>query len=87
MPPFDGATTWLNSPLLTQRGLHGRVVLVQFWTHIDRRRPEAPPDPPIVSNYPSELDSVRLVRGHRAFFLLMPSWGRILWPWPRACAG
>src|SRR5215469_6464670 len=33
MPSFDGATTWLNSQPLTRSGLHGRVVLVQFWTY------------------------------------------------------
>jgi thiol-disulfide isomerase/thioredoxin len=33
MPPFDGATTWLDSPPLTRSGLRGRVVLVQFWTY------------------------------------------------------
>jgi thiol-disulfide isomerase/thioredoxin len=30
---FDGATGWLNSPPLTMAGLHGRVVLVNFWTY------------------------------------------------------
>jgi thiol-disulfide isomerase/thioredoxin len=29
---LDGATGWLNSPPLTAEALHGRVVLVQFWT-------------------------------------------------------
>jgi thiol-disulfide isomerase/thioredoxin len=33
MPSLDGATTWLNSPPLTQGDLRGRVVLVQFWTY------------------------------------------------------
>src|ERR1700738_3512949 len=33
LPPFDGATAWLNSPPLTPAGLRGRVVLVQFWTY------------------------------------------------------
>jgi thiol-disulfide isomerase/thioredoxin len=33
LPPFDDATTWLNSPPLTRSGLQGRVVLVQFWTY------------------------------------------------------
>ena len=28
-----GATAWLNSPPLTAVGLHGKVVLVQFWTY------------------------------------------------------
>ena len=86
MPPFDGATTWLNSPLLTQCGLPGRVVFVQFWTYIERRLPEVPPDPSDVSNYPSELDSVRLVHGHRAVFPLMPSWRQIL-GLGQGCAG
>ena len=30
---FDGATGWLNSPPLTPAGLHGKVVLVSFWTY------------------------------------------------------
>jgi thiol-disulfide isomerase/thioredoxin len=30
---FDGATGWLNSEPLTPKGLHGRVVLVDFWTY------------------------------------------------------
>jgi thiol-disulfide isomerase/thioredoxin len=33
LPPFDGATGWLNSPPLTPEGLRGRVVLVDFWTY------------------------------------------------------
>jgi thiol-disulfide isomerase/thioredoxin len=33
LPPFDGATGWLNSEPLTPEGLHGRVVLVDFWTY------------------------------------------------------
>ena len=33
LPPFDGATGWLNSPPLTAAGLRGQVVLVQFWTY------------------------------------------------------
>ena len=33
MPPFDGATRWLNSEPLTPEGLRGRVVLVDFWTY------------------------------------------------------
>jgi thiol-disulfide isomerase/thioredoxin len=32
MPPFDGATGWLNSEPLDPAGLRGRVVLVNFWT-------------------------------------------------------
>ena len=32
LPPFDGATEWINSPPLTAAGLRGKVVLVQFWT-------------------------------------------------------
>jgi thiol-disulfide isomerase/thioredoxin len=32
-PELDGATGWLNSPPLTAAGLHGRVVLVEFWTY------------------------------------------------------
>jgi thiol-disulfide isomerase/thioredoxin len=30
---FDGATAWLNSAALTSTGLHGKVVLVDFWTY------------------------------------------------------
>ena len=33
LPPFDGATMWLNSEPLTPEGLRGRVVLVDFWTY------------------------------------------------------
>jgi thiol-disulfide isomerase/thioredoxin len=33
MPPFDGATGWLNTEPLTPEALRGRVVLVQFWTY------------------------------------------------------
>ena len=30
---FDGASTWLNSEPLTAASLHGRAVLVDFWTY------------------------------------------------------
>ena len=33
LPSFDGATGWLNSPPLTAAGLHGKIVLVNFWTY------------------------------------------------------
>jgi thiol-disulfide isomerase/thioredoxin len=33
LPPFEGATGWLNSEPLTPAGLRGRVVLVDFWTY------------------------------------------------------
>jgi len=33
LPSFEGATGWLNSPPLTADGLHGKVVLVNFWTY------------------------------------------------------
>jgi hypothetical protein len=33
LPPFDGATGWLNSEPLTPLGLRGRVVAVDFWTY------------------------------------------------------
>jgi thiol-disulfide isomerase/thioredoxin len=33
LPGFDGATGWLNSPPLTAADVHGRVVLVDFWTY------------------------------------------------------
>ena len=33
LPPFGGATGWLNSPPLTPDGLRGKVVLVNFWTY------------------------------------------------------
>src|SRR3978361_2250436 len=32
-PDFDGAVRWLNSPPLSRGALHGKVVLVQFWTY------------------------------------------------------
>jgi hypothetical protein len=32
MPPFDGATGWLNTEPSGPPGLDGRVVLVNFWT-------------------------------------------------------
>jgi thiol-disulfide isomerase/thioredoxin len=32
LPPFDGATDWLNTDPLTPAGLRGQVVLVNFWT-------------------------------------------------------
>lgn len=32
-PKFDGAVAWLNSPPLTGAALHGKVVLVDFWTY------------------------------------------------------
>ena len=32
MPSFDGATGWLNSEPLGPAELHGKVVLVDFWT-------------------------------------------------------
>ena len=33
LPPFEGATGWLNSEPLTPQGLRGRVVAVQFCTY------------------------------------------------------
>jgi cytochrome c biogenesis protein CcdA/thiol-disulfide isomerase/thioredoxin len=33
MPPLTGATAWLNSPPLTPADLHGKVVLIDFWTY------------------------------------------------------
>jgi cytochrome c biogenesis protein CcdA/thiol-disulfide isomerase/thioredoxin len=33
LPPFDGATAWLNSPPLTAQGLRGKVVVIDFWTY------------------------------------------------------
>jgi thiol-disulfide isomerase/thioredoxin len=33
LPSLSGATQWLNSPALTPAGLHGKVVLVDFWTY------------------------------------------------------
>jgi thiol-disulfide isomerase/thioredoxin len=33
LPSFEGATGWLNSPPLTEADLHGKVVLVDFWTY------------------------------------------------------
>jgi thiol-disulfide isomerase/thioredoxin len=41
-PDFDGAVGWLNSPPLSRSSLHGRVVLVFFWTYtcINSLRPQ-----------------------------------------------
>jgi len=33
LPGFGGATGWLNSPALTAADLHGKVVVVDFWTY------------------------------------------------------
>ena len=33
LPGFDGSTGWLNSEPLTPERLHGKVVLVDFWTY------------------------------------------------------
>ena len=33
LPPFQGATGWLNSEPLSPEGLRGGVVAVQFWTY------------------------------------------------------
>jgi thiol-disulfide isomerase/thioredoxin len=33
LPPFTGATAWLNSPPLSPDELRGKVVLVNFWTY------------------------------------------------------
>jgi len=33
MPPLSGATEWLNSSPLTLASLHGKVVLIDFWTY------------------------------------------------------
>jgi thiol-disulfide isomerase/thioredoxin len=33
MPSLGGATGWLNSQPLTAPGLHGKVVLIDFWTY------------------------------------------------------
>jgi cytochrome c biogenesis protein CcdA/thiol-disulfide isomerase/thioredoxin len=32
-PDFSGATAWINSPPVTLASLHGKVVLVDFWTY------------------------------------------------------
>ena len=32
-PSIDGAVEWLNSPPLSAAGLHGKVVLIDFWTY------------------------------------------------------
>jgi cytochrome c biogenesis protein CcdA/thiol-disulfide isomerase/thioredoxin len=32
LPPFNGATEWINSQPLTPESLRGKVVLVDFWT-------------------------------------------------------
>jgi cytochrome c biogenesis protein CcdA/thiol-disulfide isomerase/thioredoxin len=33
IPSFAGATLWLNSPPLNAEALHGKVVMVDFWTY------------------------------------------------------
>src|SRR3954465_12623007 len=33
LPSLTGGTEWLNSPPLTPAGLHGKVILVDFWTY------------------------------------------------------
>jgi thiol-disulfide isomerase/thioredoxin len=33
MPELAGATAWLNSKPLTRKALHGKVVVVDFWTY------------------------------------------------------
>jgi len=33
LPPFSGATGWLNSRPLLPTALHGKVVAVDFWTY------------------------------------------------------
>jgi len=33
MPPLLGAVAWLNSPPLSNADLHGKVVLIDFWTY------------------------------------------------------
>ncbi|RUL77587.1 cytochrome c biogenesis protein DipZ [Dyella choica] len=33
MPSLEGATQWLNGPVLTTQSLRGKVVLVDFWTY------------------------------------------------------
>jgi thiol-disulfide isomerase/thioredoxin len=33
LPSLGGAVEWLNSPPLTADGLHGKVVVVEFWTY------------------------------------------------------
>jgi methionine-S-sulfoxide reductase len=33
LPPFDGATGWLNSKALTPEALRGKVVLIDFWAY------------------------------------------------------
>jgi cytochrome c biogenesis protein CcdA/thiol-disulfide isomerase/thioredoxin len=33
LPSLNGAVQWLNSPPLTAQSLHGKVVLIDFWTY------------------------------------------------------
>ncbi len=33
LPPLQGATAWLNSPPLSDAGLRGKVVVIDFWTY------------------------------------------------------
>jgi thiol-disulfide isomerase/thioredoxin len=32
-PLLHGTTAWLNSPPLTERAVHGKVILIDFWTY------------------------------------------------------
>lgn len=33
LPELNGAVSWLNSPPLTREALHGKVVIIDFWTY------------------------------------------------------
>jgi cytochrome c biogenesis protein CcdA/thiol-disulfide isomerase/thioredoxin len=33
MPDLGGAVSWINSPPLNRKSLHGKVVLIDFWTY------------------------------------------------------
>jgi cytochrome c biogenesis protein CcdA/thiol-disulfide isomerase/thioredoxin len=33
IPSFSGATAWINSPPLSPQDLHGKVVVIDFWTY------------------------------------------------------
>jgi thiol-disulfide isomerase/thioredoxin len=58
MPSLDGAIGWLNSAPLNRRSLHGKVVLVNFWTYtcINSLRPQ-----PYVKGWASKYADAGLV--------------------------
>jgi thiol-disulfide isomerase/thioredoxin len=58
MPSLDGAIGWLNSAPLNRKSLHGKVVLVNFWTYtcINSLRPQ-----PYVKGWATKYSDAGLV--------------------------